>query len=160
MTLPALPHAMQCHKPLSGETMKLGVSWSLWNGQRPMKSFAPCFFNSTPRLCASATRSVSRLTRSMSASGMRQGIASVPVYPLAGGCVVLAPQAIGLQEPVPAFFSGPRRAQRQLYHAPTLVIPAAQGFQTVVPPVIVVFAHGQPAQARQVLGHARRQRVP
>jgi len=65
------PQTMQCQNPWSGVTMKLGVWWSAWKGQRPMKSLAPCGCNSMPRLRTSATRSVERLTRSMAASGMR-----------------------------------------------------------------------------------------
>ncbi|OQB93709.1 MAG: hypothetical protein BWX84_00447 [Verrucomicrobia bacterium ADurb.Bin118] len=76
MALPALPHAMQWNSPLSGVTMKLGVALSAWNGQRPIQSLTPCFFNSMPRLWTSARRSVLRFTRSMSASGMRQAIVS------------------------------------------------------------------------------------
>ncbi|OQC68391.1 MAG: hypothetical protein BWX48_00062 [Verrucomicrobia bacterium ADurb.Bin006] len=68
---------MQWKSPFSGETMKLGESWSGWNGQRPIQSLLPCRFNSMPRLCTSARRSVVRLIRSMSASGMRQAIGSV-----------------------------------------------------------------------------------
>jgi hypothetical protein len=32
---------MQCHSPLSGETMRLGVPWSPWNGQSPFQFDAP-----------------------------------------------------------------------------------------------------------------------
>ena len=48
--MPALPQAMQWNKPLSGVTMKFGLLWSSWNGQRPIQSLLPCFFSSTPRL--------------------------------------------------------------------------------------------------------------
>src|SRR5438045_2886889 len=141
---PALPQTMQWNSPLCGETMKLGVFRSSWNGQRPMKSFVPCFFNSMPRLCTRATRSVSRLTRSISASGMRQGISvSVIGDPLAGLLVVLAPIAVGVEQPLPAFFSGLGRTECEPNHAPAPVVPAAERFEAVVPIVLIRLAHDQ-----------------
>src|SRR5438477_1152610 len=157
---PALPHIMQWNSPLAGETIKLGVCRSSWNGQRPMKSFVPCFFKLMPRLCTSATRSVSRLTRSISASGMRQGISvSIIGDPLAGFLVVLAPVAVGVEQPLPATLGHFGRTEREPDHAPSLVVPAAERFEAVVPIVLIRLAHDQPAQAREFLRQARRQRV-
>jgi len=79
---------------------------------------------------------------------------------LAGFLVVFAPQAVRGQQMIPAFIGGRGGTERQFNHPPAPVIPAAKGFEAVVPIVLVSFPHGQPAQARQVFGHARRQRVP
>ena len=61
ITLPAFPHAMQCHNPLAGDTMKFGLFLSSWNGHRPIKSFVPCLASSMPRLRTSASKSVCAL---------------------------------------------------------------------------------------------------
>ncbi len=70
IALPAAPQPMQWNRPLSGLTMNEAVS-SVWNGHRPAQSFVPCLPSSTPRERTSAARSVSRLIRAISSSGIR-----------------------------------------------------------------------------------------
>src|SRR5208283_701154 len=87
-------------------------------------------------------------------------MASIIGNPLPGFLVVMAPVSVRVEQPLPAFFSGLGRTECELYHAPALVVPAAERFQTVVPAMLIRLAHGETAQARESLRHARRQRVP